>query len=291
MERIALFMFHKDWDVCSSRLDLLRAFNPEVQIYGLFGGEAADFDQVNARFREQLSGIYHFRHDDSRWKWQNTDLAVREWFCNFGRELQFQVVHVIQWDLLLFERLARLYRRVPSGALGLTGITPVSSISHRWEWCLAEQLKAPMTQLEAHVRETYGFTGILEASLGPGYCLPRAFLQKYAEMDIPDLGHDEVRLPLYARVLGFPIVDTGFYSRWFDAAEEQYFNANSVEIRDEVIIQELMRFRGRRVFHPYRKVVGPIATAMLPQAVAPWHDRIRSALNNLSCALNHLIRR
>ncbi len=267
MMRIALFMFHKDWDICSSRLDLLRAFNPGLEIYGLFGGEAVHWDEVKRRFQQQLSGIYHFAHDDPRWKWRNTDLAVRNWFSSFGQNLPFDLVHVIQWDLLVFDSLASVYRSIPPGALGLTGITPVCSISHCWPWCFNESATS-MAELEEHARVRYGFTGILEASMGPGYCLPRRFLEQYAVSDVPDLGHDEVRLPLYARIFRFPIFDTGFYPKWFDAVEEQYFNASDAEISDDLILQELARPRGRRVFHPYRKALSALSIAMLPKAVA-----------------------
>ena len=43
------------------------------------------------------------------------------------------------------------------------------------------------------------------ACLGPGYCLPREFLRRYANLDVPELGHDELRLPLFGRLLGLEV--------------------------------------------------------------------------------------
>src|SRR5215208_4905202 len=101
MKRIALFLFHKDWDVCANKIAFLRRFNPTVDIHGLFGGQAADWAEVRKIFSGELSTIYHLVDKDSRWKWQNTDLSVRTWYIDHGCRIDFDVVHVVQWDLLM----------------------------------------------------------------------------------------------------------------------------------------------------------------------------------------------
>ena len=91
------------------------------------------------------------------------------------------------------------------------------------------------------------------ACLGPGYCLPRAFLAASEALDVPDLCHDELRLPLIAQLLGFPLFDTGFYPKWWDPEVEECFRADGAEIETAAIEREMARLGGRRVFHPCRR--------------------------------------
>jgi hypothetical protein len=254
MKRIALLQFHRDWDVCANRVQILRAFNPDVEIYGLFGGEEECLEEAKIALGADVRDVYFLRGRNSRWKWQNTDLAVREWFRDFGRGLDFDVVHVVQWDLLLLDSLSNIYGHVPPDALGLTGMTPVEKIAGGWHWTLNEPHKSELGQLREVVRERFEDGEPFIACLGPGYCLPREFLRRYADLDVPELGHDELRLPLYGRLLGFRLVDTGFYPAWFDPEGEKFFNANGDEIEKARIRSELSLAGGRRVFHPYRQV-------------------------------------
>lgn len=254
LKRLALLQYHKSWDVCANRLSLLRAFNPEIEIYGLFGGATDDLDRARSLFTGDQDAVYHLRERDGRWTWQHTDLAVRAWYVDFGHALSFDVVHVVQWDLLYFDALSSLYAAVPPDALALTGITPIQTIADRWHWTLNEPHKTELLELGELVRRRYDAAPPMQACLGPGYALPRTFLDQYANLDVPEVGHDELRLPLFARILGFAAVDPGFYPRWFDTTEERYFNANGDEIDEEVIRAELLRPGGRRVFHPFHKI-------------------------------------
>ncbi len=253
MKRVALLQFHRDWEVCRDRLQLLHAFNPGVEMYGLFGGESADFESARDVF-EDAALVWHLAGHEARWKWYNTDLGVREWYRSVGHRVPFDVLHVVQWDLLLLAPLDELYAPIPAGALGLTGITPIEAIADRWHWTLNEPHRTELVRLSELVVERFRVEPPAHACLGPGYCLPRAFLDEYAAMDVPELCHDELRLPLFARILGFPVADSGFYPRWFDAKEERFFNANGDEIAEARIREELQRPAGRRAFHPFRKV-------------------------------------
>ncbi len=266
MKRIALLQFHRDWDVCANRVRLLRSFSPDVDVYGLFGGEEHDLEEARRVLGADLVNIYPLRGRDLRWKWQNTDLAVREWYRKFGHGIEFDVLHLMQWDLLLFDSLTNLYRHVPPDALGLTGLTPVEGIASRWHWTLNEPHKTELAALAELVRERFDDREPFVACLGPGYCFPREFLRRYADLEVPELGHDELRLPLFGRLLGFRIVDTGFYPKWFDPPGEKFFNANGDEIGDGQIRSELARADGRRVFHPYRRVFDLLAASGSPEA-------------------------
>lgn len=253
MKRIVLFMFHGQWDVCRSRLRLFRRFNPEIEIYGLFGGEAEDLESAQALRGEGLLDVFHLRDRSPRWKWANTDLAVRVWFAERGHQIDFDVVHLVHWDLLFFAPLDELYAGVGRDAVGLSGITPVAAIADRWAWMQHDPERTESLRLQEIARRDLGFTGTPLACLGPGYCLPRTFLERFAAIDTPEIGHDELRLPLFAELLGFDLADTGFYPRWFDAEDERLFNANGGELDPRDVSRELSRAHGRRAFHPCRE--------------------------------------
>lgn len=105
------------------------------------------------------------------------------------------------------------------------------------------------------VRKKFGYNQRPFASLGPGSCLARKFIEKYAGIEIPELCPDELRLPLFSQILETPLYDTGFYPKWFDPAEQRFFNCMNEEISDLIIKNELKNPEGKRVFHPYRRLL------------------------------------
>ncbi|MFC8674091.1 hypothetical protein ACFUEN_15615 [Streptomyces griseorubiginosus] len=69
----------------------------------------------------------------------------------------------------------------------------------------------------------------------------------------PALGNDELRYPLFVRLLGYPVADTGFRHAWHCPADDPYFNVlGDRNITRETIAAELAKPDGRRAFHPVR---------------------------------------
>jgi len=246
-------MFHKDWSISRSRVRLLRALNPGVPVHGLYGGEPDQYAEAVDAVGPVLDSLCGCQLGTGRWRWQHTDLVVRDWFQRVGRGLPFDVLHVMQWDLLLFDSLERLYGFVPPDAVALTGITPLDRIADGWHWTRTEPHRTETADLLAGAQREHGFRGVPKACLGPGAAFPRSFLDRYAATAIPEIGHDEVRLPLFAELFGYALVDTGFYPRWYDAESERLFNANGTELPVAEVREELLNPAGRRAFHPCRE--------------------------------------
>lgn len=258
--RAALLQFHDDFEVCRDRVETLRAFNPGLAVHGLFGGPHDAAAEAEARLGPSLDSFLALGGSPARWK-KYTDLAVREWYRQAGERLPFDMLHVIQWDLLLCDSLDALYATIPADALGLTGLTPLAAIADRWHWTRCEPARSESERFLAWGRDRFALDGVPLACLGPGYCLPREFLSRFADLEVPELGHDELRLPLLGQALGFRLADTGFYPAWFDARTEELFNANGDALDPGRILEELGRPGGRRAFHPCRQALGvrPIA--------------------------------
>jgi hypothetical protein len=256
-KRIILFRFARDPLVCRSRVALLRKLNPGVPIFGLFGGDAG-FKRSALRFAGKralhLDGLYSSRQSGA-WNWKHGDLVVAGWYRDVGYRVDFDVAHLVEWDLVLLEPLERLYESVPDNAVGLTGLTPLSSVEHEWEWMQNAADRRDWEQFLAYARSTWGYEDVPHACLGAGPCFPRAFLAEYLTLDQPTSCVDELRYPLLAQVLGFSIVDTGFCRQWFDHDEARLFNVGGAEIELSTIAGELAKPDGRRAFHPVRRIV------------------------------------
>jgi hypothetical protein len=250
--RAALLMFHRYPEVCRGRAWLLRELNPDVAVHGLYGGEVSGYAAAARALEPVLDSLGSCPLGDGRWRWQHTDLVIQEWYRTAGQQQHFDVLHIVQWDLLLFASLAVLYRHVPPGAVALSGITALERIAAAWHWTRNEPHRTETAALLHLARQSWGFQGVPKACLGPGAALPRAFLERLAAESIPGTGHDEVRLPLFAELFGHELVDTGFYPHWFDEESERLFNANGGELTVAAVKEELER-GPRRAFHPCRE--------------------------------------
>jgi len=250
--RAVVVVFHKEWQLCRSRVRLLRALNPDIAVHAILGGSRSEHAEATACLESVVDSSSSCRLGDGRWQWQHTDLVIRDWHRHHGRAHAFDVLHVMQWDLLLFAPLAHLYRHVPPEAIALTGLTALEEIRDRWYWTTAEPHGTEAQALFESARIRWPFTGEGKACLGPGMALPRSFLDRYADEDIPELGHDELRVPLFGEIFGHDLIDTGFYPRWFDPDSECLFNANGLELTVPDVRRELNNRHGRRAFHPCR---------------------------------------
>src|SRR2546428_499530 len=99
---IVLLHFHDHVRLCQSRIALLQRFNPDLGIYGLFGGEPAQLEHARTLEAYGVAHLYTNPNRSPAWNKKNTDLAVVDWFRDFGGTLQFDRVHVVQWDLVFF---------------------------------------------------------------------------------------------------------------------------------------------------------------------------------------------
>ncbi|MET9730997.1 hypothetical protein ABZZ79_10130 [Streptomyces sp. NPDC006458] len=254
IERAVVFRFHRDPLVSRARVALLRRLNPRVPVHGLFGGAGGARGAAFRLTGERLLGLdslYVSRHS-AFWNWKNGDLALLDWYREVGRRLSFDVLHLVEWDLLLTDSLERVYAMVPVEAVGLTAPTPLSVIGDDWRWLNGRDEAREWRELLAYARSGFGYDGTPYGCLGIGPCFPRAFLDDYAAADPPDLGNDELRYPLFAQLLGHPVADTGFRHAWHSAAEDRYFNAVGTGIAPDTVKAELAKPDGRRAFHPVR---------------------------------------
>lgn len=253
-----LFVFHRHVRVCRNRVALLRSLNPGVPVFGIWGGREGIFRTAGSRALAglfSLDDVYCLTGRDTYWKWKNVDLSVAAWYRDVGSANGFDALHVCQWDALPLQGLQDLHAGLPAGAVGLSGLVPLSEVYGRWSWTSREPMRTDSLRLYEIARERWGYDDQPFASVGPGAVLPRAFLERFAAEDIPEAGHDEIRLPLFAQIFGHELLDTGFMRSWFDPVEAAVFNVDGIHVSRETVLRQLDDPRGRRYFHPYRQTL------------------------------------
>jgi hypothetical protein len=250
--RLIAFRFDRDPVVCRDHIAHLRRLNPGVPIVGIFGGDP--FKRVAFRFGRRfvlgLDGFFASAHR-GRWNWMRGDVVLRSWFEEAGHELSFDVVHSVEWDLVVLDTLDNVYGHVPAEAVALTALRPVREIEDTWVWTSGDN-RADWLDLLAFARDRLGYSGEPYGCYGGGPCIPRVFLERYAELDVPIACMEELRLPLLAQVFGLELVDTRLKKAWGDRSDDHVFNVGGPSIAREVIDAELLRPDGRRAFHPVR---------------------------------------
>lgn len=252
MKHIGLFRYHTNLPMCKNRLEFIKRLNPEINIYGLYGGAENDFPEYETHLKDYLDGNYCLRHKSNLWKWKNGDLAIRQWFIDFGNLLDFDKLYMMEWDLIMLKPLKKIYAHIPPENIGMTGLVPLESIEKKWFWTRDGLQATEWKNLKNHVEKKYNFSGPYFASVGPGLSLTKTFLEKYANIEIPEYCNDELRLPIFAKALGFDLKDTQFMGKWFSHKEKKYFNCNEHSVTLKTIIKELNKKNGRRIFHPVR---------------------------------------
>lgn len=248
MERAILFRFHKEAEICENRIRVLKSLNPEISIFGL--GE--DIENVERLFDAGMEDLHVIDEHDSDWKWKNGDLAIKHWFNRKGKYIDFDMLHMVEWDLLLTEPIDNLYSHINSNQVGLTGLKPIRDAEqYGWAWVNGEYSEE-WKELKSFVNSEIDFSKSSFGCIFPAACLPREFLEEYSKLDVPELCNDEVRVPLIAEALGYELVDTGFFGEWGSEEVYQYFNAKGQKIEKQKIKKQLSKSDGRRAFHPVR---------------------------------------
>ncbi len=237
-----MFRFHKEFEICKNHLEILRAYNQGVPIYGLYGGTQED--EAAAR-KLPLDSFFMIQLEDPYWKWLHGDLAIRWWFKEMGHAFDFDMLHVIEWDMVLFESIEEHYGHITDG-VAITGRRPMKEVFDTWYWVAQKRGRAEWEELLERVKKKYVYRKRPWCGIFGGVILSRVFIERYAkEEDLWSFCNDEVRVPLYAQAYGLPVHDTGLGGHWFSTDSRKFTKAQI----------EKAYVGGRTAFHPVRMML------------------------------------
>jgi hypothetical protein len=257
-----LFWFYKDLRVCKNRLQILRRYNPDVPIYGLYGGPPSDSGFFEQELGLHLDDFFSFASDkEPVWKWKNGDFLINEWFRARGRKLHWDTVVLVQWDMLLFGEVSSVFFDLGKDEVLLSSLRPVEDVSQEWFWTSSEHplQHAIYRAFDHYLRGRYGSGQDVLICHFVVVCLSRRFLELYTSITIPELGFVEYRLPTYAKLLKVQFSRSHRFDTWWPGASQ----AQRLPRRDRVILAtgrpipirrillHLCRKRGSRIFHPF----------------------------------------
>jgi hypothetical protein len=89
----------------------------------------------------------------------------------------------------------------------ISGVRPVREVEPWWQWMRPEPRREYDAFL-AHVASRHGPVQDPLCCQFIGLVAPRTFMASYADIDEPELGFLEYKIPVYAQVFGIPLVPT-----------------------------------------------------------------------------------
>jgi hypothetical protein len=276
-----LFWFYRDVALCENRLRLIRRRNPGVPVFGLYGGPAAASAVFESRLHALLDDFWSYPDDaEARWKWRNGDLVLTRWFAERGEQLEWDHVFVAQWDMVVTARLSQWLPAFDGEEMLVSGVRPVSEVESWWRWTRWEETRAEYDALLARVTEHYGPVDEPMCCQFIGLVVPRRFFACYRDIEDPELGFLEYKVPIYAQAFGIRLVPDAWFRPWWPEEpvtgpvrrRDQLMHAWGSSVRLPSMMAEALRPGGRRAFHPYRGVY-PHDLASVGDEVRLWTER------------------
>lgn len=135
MKLAILFWFYKEPEICLNRLELLRKNNSDIPIYGLYGGSLKTVNQYRSLLEPYLDDFYVFTaNEDPLWKWLQGDLMIVDWYRKRGKDLVWDTIVIVQWDMLVLDSVEHLFSTLEKDQILLSGLRPIKEVENNWQW-------------------------------------------------------------------------------------------------------------------------------------------------------------
>jgi len=261
MKLAVLFWFYKEPKICLNHLELIKKYNPNIKIFGLYGGGRAEAKIYKNKLGRYLDEFYisSYCSKKSRWKWINGDLMILDWYKNQGRKLKkWDSVIVVQWDALVLGNIKKQLPGLRKDEIFVSGTRVLDkNIEKRWSWTRPRgKHRKDYLDFSKHILDEHGYKNKLLCSLFIVQIFSRRFFDKWLLLKNKKIGMLEYKIPTYARIFNIPIYKKNLGARWFNKKAykgQTPLNARGIEIDDKFIRSELEKNNGYRIFHPYFK--------------------------------------
>lgn len=253
-----LFRFHDDIPRALERLRILKHFNPSYPIHVFFGGDVTLRQEVRDAF-SHCASVWVFEGDKpASWKWQHTDLMLKDWYRQYGSSFDFDFLYSYEYDLISLLPLQDLYPAINQKQIALSACQPFTKrIEDSWTWTSREDHRPAFLSFCRYLEKTYGIKRQKMVCLGPGPLFSRTFLEAWALTEDQELVHDELSYPAYAEILEFGMVNNTLHPGFSQEPEvTKLFNCNSNRhVSFDMIREAVAAGSPRRAFHPVKEHV------------------------------------
>ena len=250
-----LFWFYKEHEICVNRLQLLKKYNPNLVIFGLYGGKQENEKSYKEKLGNFLDDFYTSPFTNSDWKWINGDLVLLDWYDKRGRNLEFDSAVVVQWDMLVFDSLENQFKGIAKDQIFLSGLKKLDNYTeNNWDWTRPgrEERKNYLNYIR-YVSENYQYNHEPVCCLFVLEVFPRIFFEKYLKIKNKEFGMLEYKVPIYSEIFNIPFFEKDLGVHWWGNVKTMPMNAEPTEIETRYINKELGKKNGWRIFHPYFK--------------------------------------
>ena len=255
---IVLFRFYKDFDVVNERLRILRYFDPDLPIFGLYGGPIDEFGIAKKSLENNFENLWCFPENrEPSWKWFHTDIMQKEWFRDFGYQVNFDFLISYEYDLLTLSPLRQLLPNINDTTIAVSALENLDEIKNTWNWTSRSPHKEKFEKFSEYMKTTFGTEIQKTVCLGPGPVLPKKFMAAFSNTEDIDLVHEEISYPAYAEALGFNSMNNNLHPGFHAPPEEEslFSCEKNATVTLESINNELKKPKGRRAFHPVKYLV------------------------------------
>lgn len=255
MKLAILFWFYKEPEICKNRLKLLKKYNSDLKIFGLFGGEQQEAGLFKEKLSIYLDDFYSSSYKSKAYKWYYGDLILQDWYNQRGKYLAWDSIIEIQWDTLVFDSLQNVFNGIKKNDIFLSGLRILNNyVENRWDWTdLKFKWSIIYQKFRRYIKKNYHYTQKTLCWLAIIAVLPRLFFDKYQTVRNKKIGFMEYKMPTYAKILKIP-----FYKKelgvWWFLKGKYPLNAVPKEIDKKYINDQLNKSNGWRIFHPYFKI-------------------------------------
>lgn len=264
-----LFWFYKEVDVCKNRLEIIKKYNPDCKVFGLYGGNEQDADLFKNQLDKYLDDFYTSSEKNpnpkksSFLKWINGDLELLEWYEERGKILEWDSIFIYQWDLLVFDNINNIFQGITKDQIYLPHYDLINKeVETKWYWTSENDFRhtsntAPtkpymrnmFLDFKDLVSKKYDFNKIIPRCIFTTGILTKTFFDKYSKIPKDDIkiGFLEYKIPTYAQIFQLDLykIDLG------ESTNNGPINASELEIPKEYIINQLSKSHGYKIFHPY----------------------------------------
>lgn len=263
MNLAILYWFYKDIEVTKNHLKIVKDQNPELKIYGLYGGDATETENFQTSLASLIDDFYPtaFINKDSKWKWENGDQLLVDWYKNRGNNLAWDSVVITQWDLLVFVPFRNIFRNIREDEIYFSGFRKISPLLELvWYWTTPLRNKRnSYKHFKNLICESYSYKGSLFACLFVLAVIPKSFFYRISKIEEIEIGFLEYKLPSYSMIFNYNQYVKDLGEKWFGGfllpRNIPLFMTplypNPEQIPKDYILKELSKSNGFRVFHPY----------------------------------------
>lgn len=285
-----LFWFYKEFDICRNKLKKIRSRNEDIRIFALYGGPLSETDMARKAIKKYVDDFYVFeREKKPSWKWEHGDQLITTWYVEKGQHLQWEMLFIMQWDMLISAPLSELFSKLQPGQILLSGFRPANEVASWWPWISPDDPNLKAFKVILH--DEFQYDGELFVCLFIVACFPRTFFEKFLEVGMPEAGFIEYKFPTIANIFRIPVCQNHDFHPWWAAnpatknapLQERVLNAIGQEIPRSIVLRELSKANGRRLFHPVSRHYPMWMENRYVARALYYLDRV---FNKISCRLN-----